>query len=146
MIINYIYKSLRLFFLSSAFPILLGIMIFIVYMVYFEPAILCDDNGYFLYELKRKLTEEIANYKIINVRFELYKELQEQDLNYSISTGKTNINREVDTQFQIEESMKGLQKYSSKIKKLEISIKNLEPNFKLPVDSTFFQIGKKGIK
>lgn len=143
MFINSIYKPLRLFLLSSAFPILLGIMIFIVYIIYFEPAILCDDNGSILYELKRKLAEEIANYKIINVRFELYKDFQEQDLNYSLSTGKTNINREVNTQFQIEQSIKGLQNYCSKIHKLENSIKNLEPDFKSPVDSTFFQVGKK---
>ena len=45
--INYIFMRLRLFLLSPIFPItiILGTILFLVFIIYSSPVMLCDDNG-----------------------------------------------------------------------------------------------------
>jgi hypothetical protein len=76
--INYIYKHSRLFIFSPIFPVLLGLIIFIIYIIYFTPVILCDDNDLVLYSLKTELTSEITRYKTAILKMEHYTSLREQ--------------------------------------------------------------------
>jgi len=66
---------------------------------------LCDDNGLTssLYELKRSLTIHISNFRVTNIKYELFLDLQEQDLNHSLSTNTTNTVRENYVDFEIKE-------------------------------------------
>jgi hypothetical protein len=63
---------------SPLFPTILTLIIFISYRIYFEPVLLCDDNGNHLFQLKTELTTEAANYRIAEVKCEEYRDLKEQ--------------------------------------------------------------------
>lgn len=63
---------------SPAFPMLLGSIIFMAYRVYFEPAMLCDDNGYLLFQYKSDLTAQVANFRTAVVKCEHYYDLKDQ--------------------------------------------------------------------
>jgi hypothetical protein len=96
---------------------------------------LCDDNSLTsLYELKRSLTIQISNFRVSNIKYELFLDLQEQDLNHSLSTNKTNSIRENYVDHEIKTKKIKLKECAFKIRELEASIKELEPNFKLPID------------
>ena len=64
--INYIFMRLRLFILSPIFTItiILGTILFLGFIVYSSPVMLCDGNGLTLFELKTQLTSELAKYRI----------------------------------------------------------------------------------
>jgi hypothetical protein len=53
-------------------------MIFMSYRIYFEPVMLCDDNGITLYYLKYELTQEVANYRTASVQCEQFNDLKTQ--------------------------------------------------------------------
>ena len=77
--IKFIFIRLELIVLSPIFPSLLTFVLLIVYKIYFEPSILCDDGDFYtLYELKTSLTKEMANYNIATIKIEEYNDLQIQ--------------------------------------------------------------------
>lgn len=63
---------------SPLFPIILTLVIFMTYRIYFEPVLLCDDNGYHLFQLKTELTTETANYRTAVIKCEEFNDLKEQ--------------------------------------------------------------------
>lgn len=91
---------------------------------------MCDDNGYFLYELKRSLVQEIANFRVANVECTLYEELQEQERKFSLKVRTTDLDREEEITEKLKNSVTKMRESLSKIEKLETSIKKIEPNFK----------------
>jgi hypothetical protein len=128
--IKRIFIRIWLFTLSPVFPILLGWSIFIVYRIYSDPIITCDDNGYLLYELKRSLTKEIANFRLANIECALYKDLQEQETKFSLLVRTTDLDREEELANNFRDSISKMQESLSKVKDLETSIIKIEPGFK----------------
>ena len=47
------------------------------YRIYFEPAMLCDDNGESLFSLKKVLVKKLALYRTAEVEYEKYTDLSE---------------------------------------------------------------------
>lgn len=121
---------LRLILLSPVFPIILGITVFVIYVIYCTPAILCDDNGWNLYELKTQLESEIASYKISIINMEKYTNLK--SLLKEISEPNfRNFNLENTYDDNMVKAIKEHNDSISKINQLASSIKKIEPNFKL---------------
>lgn len=121
---------LKLILKSPVFPIMLGITVCLIYVIYCTPAILCDDNGLNLYELKTQLESEIARYKISVINMEKYTNLK------SLLKGISEPNFR---NFNLENSyddnwVKAIKEHNdsiTKINELSSSIKKIEPNFKL---------------
>jgi hypothetical protein len=122
------------FILSPSFITLFCWTFFILYRIYCEPVLLCDDNGYSLYELKRSLIQEIANFRVANVEHLLYEDLQEQERQFSIKVRTTDLDREEEITENLKNSVTKMRESLSKIEKLETSIKKLEPNFKFRME------------
>jgi hypothetical protein len=138
--INYIFMRLRLFLKSPIFPIItiLGTILFLVFIIYSSPVMLCDDNVSNLYELKTQLTSELAKYRVSLVKIEQYTDLQQQlsqiprpnyrnwdDLNeYYINKHNSAVNKK-------NQSL-------TILNSLEAAIKRIEPDFKTPVDSNYY--------
>lgn len=137
--INYIFRRLRLFFLSPLFPIaiILGTILFLVFIIYSSPVMLCDDNGWTLYELKTQFTSELAKYRMSIISLEQYSDLQEQ---------LKQISRPNFRNFSLEEYYSSMYKNALReqnesitiLDKIEASIKSIDPNFKRPMSSTYF--------
>jgi len=123
---------LRLFLLSPAFPIILGTILYLVYVVYLTPVILCDDNCLTLYELKTKLTSEVANYRVSIINIEQYSDLQEQ-LKQISRPNFRNFNLEESYASKYHNAMRVHDQSITIINKLEASIKRIEPDFKSPL-------------
>jgi hypothetical protein len=47
------------------------------YRIYFEPVLLCDDNGGSLFLLKKDLAKMLADYRTAEVKYEKYTDLSE---------------------------------------------------------------------
>ena len=94
-----------LFTYSPIFPMVLGSIILIITRVYFEPVLLCDDNGLMLYELKTEFYSEVTKYNTSIV------EIDEYINNHRIAIMKYN-------------------EAFFKITQLEVAIKKFEPGFK----------------
>jgi hypothetical protein len=91
---------------------------------------LCDDNGYCLYELKRSLIQEIANFRVANVQRALYEDLQVQETKFSLKVRTTDLDREEEITGKLKNSVTKMYESLSKIKEIETSIKKIEPDFK----------------
>lgn len=121
---------LKLILKSPVIPIILGIIIFMIYIIYWTPATLCDDNGWYLYELKTQLESEIARYKISNINMDKYTNLK------SLLKGISEPNfRNFNLEKTYHDNMiKAVQEHNesiTKINKLASYIKKIEPDFKL---------------
>ena len=122
---------LRLYLLtySPIFPIVLGSIIFITYRMYFEPVLLCDDNGLRLYNLKIELYSEVTKYKTSIIEIdeysskltELKKFSQPNFRNFGFEEIYTNSYKNAITKHN---------EASTKINQLEAAIKIFEPDFK----------------
>lgn len=123
---------LRLFVLSPIFLIILAVVVYIVYMIYYTPIMLCDDNGWTLYELKTKLTSEVAKYRISNINVEKYYDLHEQ-LKQISHPNYRNISLEEEYINNIKKWISEYNESLTKINQLETSIKRIEPDFKSPI-------------
>ncbi len=121
---------LRLLLLSPVSPIILGITVCVIYVIYCTPAILCDDNNWTLYELKTQLESEIARYKISTINMEKYTNLKSLLKEISGSNFR-NFNLENTYDDNMIKAVKEHNDSISKINELAGSIKNIEPNFKL---------------
>jgi hypothetical protein len=107
----------------------LGSIILIITRVYFEPVLLCDDNGLMLYELKTEFYSEVTKYNTSIVEIDEYinkmRELQKMSApnfrNFSLEENYINNHRIA------------IMKYNEaffKITQLEVAIKKFEPGFK----------------
>jgi hypothetical protein len=107
----------------------LGLIIFIAYRIYFEPVLLCDDNGLMLYNLKTELYSEVAKYKTSDIEIaeynrkltELKKFSQPNFRNFGCEEIYTNSYKNAITKHN---------EASTKINQLEAAIKIFEPGFK----------------
>jgi cell division FtsZ-interacting protein ZapD len=104
---------------------------------------LCDDNGYLLYELKRNLTKEIAKFRMADIECALYQDLQEQEKKFSLKVRITNLDREKEIQNNLIQSVAKMHNALSNMKHIENTIKDMDPNFKSPIDYNFFRIKTK---
>jgi len=137
--INSIFMRLRLLILSPIFPpiIILGTILFLVFIIYSSPVMLCDDNGWRLFELKSQLTSELAKYRISIISFEEYSDLQEQ-LNQISRPNFRNFSLEEYYTNRIQNALKEQNQSITIINNLEASIKRIEPDFKTPIASNYF--------
>jgi hypothetical protein len=127
----------RLFFLSPIFPILIGIIISMVYIIYFTPITLCDDNGLTLYELKTQLTLEVANYRTSIIDYEKYIDLKEQLQGISRPNFR-NFSLEESYTKKIQSSITRYNESITKVHELTASIKKLESSFKTPINTNYY--------
>lgn len=142
--IDYILIRLRLFLLSPIFPItiVLGTILFLVFIIYSSPVMLCDDNGWTLFNLKTELTSELAKYRMSIVSIEQYSDLQEQLKEISRPNFR-NFDLEKYYASEYQNAIKEYNQSLIKINNLEISIKSIEPDFKLPITSNYYgRIGR----
>jgi len=131
--INYILTPLRLFVLHWFFPLVLTLTISLIYFLYFEPVTLCDDNGYTLFQLKKNLTKEIANFRTCIVNHECYSDLREQSTNYWPGSGwDSSYEKSLDT--KIRDSRIEMTQLIDRIRQIEDAIKVIEPNFKSSIN------------
>jgi hypothetical protein len=73
---NFLFR-LYLLTYSPLFPTILTLIIFMSYRIYFEPVLLCDDNGGSLFLLKKDLAKMLADYRTAEVKYEKYTDLSE---------------------------------------------------------------------
>jgi hypothetical protein len=84
---NYFIIRLHLLILSPIFASLLTFVLLIVYKIYFEPSILCDEGGspLLLQQLEQNLREEKSTQSVINSEIIYFKEWVQERLNNSAS-------------------------------------------------------------
>jgi hypothetical protein len=129
---NYI-KHLKSFISSPIFPILLGIIIFILFIIYCTPVTLCDDTS----DLKDKLDFEI--WKLQENRLDIDNRklaLSNLDLITSKNTNGGFIHKKVWLS-QLEKLYNNQEILLDNIHYLENYIKNLEPNFSSKLDAAW---------
>lgn len=136
MITNYI-KHLKFFILTPIFPILLGIIlgtiIFIIYIIYFVPVYLCDD----IIDLTDKLEFEIWKLEDNSLNIcERKGIIADLDLVTSKNTNGGFIHRKVWSNI-LEELYNKEKLLLNNIHSLENSIKKLDPNFSTKLDATW---------
>jgi len=127
------YKHLKSFILSPFFPILLGTIIFILYVIYCTPVSLCDDT----LDLKDKLDFEI--WKLDENRVLLVAKkisLAKLDFVTSKNTNGGFIHRKIWLS-QIEKLLNNQEILLNNISYLENYIKNIEPNFRTKLDAAW---------
>jgi len=130
---NNIYTSLQLFLLYLLFPLLIVLTINLIYSLYFEPATLCDDNSYTLFQLKKNLTSEIANFRTCLVNHECYSDLHQQSTNYWPREGwDSSYQESLDT--KIRSSQIQMTQSIDRIREIEDSIKVIEPKFRSSIN------------
>lgn len=138
---NYI-KYLKSFILSPIFPVLLGLIIFILYVVYCTPFSLCDDT----LDLKDKLDYEIWQLEQNRIKINKYKIcLGELDLVTSKNTNGGFIHRKVWLS-QLEKFFNEDKIFLNNIHSLENCIKKLEPNFSTKLDAAWQHKWEKRLK
>ena len=128
---------LRLFILSPIFPIILGTILFLLYIIYSTPVMLCDDNSWALFELKTQLTSEVAKYRISLVNIEQYSDLQEQ-LNQVSRPNFRNFRLEEYYTNKYQDAIREHNQSITIINKLEASIKSIEPSFNSPLSLNYY--------
>jgi hypothetical protein len=129
---NYI-KHLKSFILSPIFPVLLGITIVILYIIYCTPAILCDDT----LDLKDKLDFEIWKLEENRLNIEDKKlALSNLDLVTSKNTNGGFIHKKVWTS-QLEKLFNNQEILLNNIHYLDNYIKKLEPHFSSKFDAAW---------
>lgn len=138
---------LRLYLLtySPFFPILLTSIFFMTYKIYFEPVILCDDNGWTLFKLKHNLTLATADYRVAEVKCEQYYDLQEQRRIYKISDpyfSDPNGDKSVKQDLMDWQAKKTLS--LTKVREIEGSIRKYEPGFQSPIKFNYYPRINKG--
>lgn len=129
---NYI-KHLKSFILSPIFPVLLGIILFILYIIYCTPVTLCDDA----IDLKDKLDFEIWKLeenclKIKNKRLAF----SNLDLITSKNTNGGFIHRKVWSS-HLEKFLNNQEILLNNIHYYENYIKSLEPSFSTKLDAAW---------
>lgn len=129
---------LRLYLLaySPIFPVIVTWIIFMSYRIYFEPVMLCDDNGWTLFQLKSEITAEVGNYRTAVVKCEQYNDLKAQLEAFKRSEASYS---NPDTEKIISDNLKNWEankwRYLGKVRHLESSIRKIEPNFQSPVNT-----------
>lgn len=123
-------KHLKSFILSPIFPVLLGLTIFIVCLIYFTPFSLCDD----ILDMKDKLDFEIWKLEDNRIKMNITKKnFDNLDLITSKNTNGGFIARKV-WRSQLEKFYNDEILYLKNIRNIESWIKNVEPDFSTKVD------------
>jgi len=127
---NYI-KPLKSFIFSPIFPVLLGLTIFILYLIYYTPFSLCDDT----LNMKNTLDFHIAKLEETLCNIDAIKSaLHNLDEVTSKNTNGGFIHRKVWSS-QLEGLYNKQEIRLNNIKYLENCIKKVEPNFSTKLDA-----------
>jgi len=123
-------KRLKSFIFSPIFPILLGLTIFILYLVYYTPFSLCDDT----LDMKDKLDFEIWKLEENRIKINQTKwNLDNLDLVTSKNTNGGFIIRNVWSS-QLEKCLNDEHIFLNNIRYIESWIKKVEPSFSTKID------------
>lgn len=128
---------LRSFILSPIFPVLLGIILFVIYTIYTTPVFLCEDNSWTLYELKSQLTSEAAKFRVAQINIEQYTDLEEQLRSVSLPNYR-NFSLEEFYTNKIQSWRTEYNQAITKIHQIEACIKQIDPNFKTPISYNYY--------
>lgn len=134
--INYKYLSSSDFFLFNIFPFFLGLVLILIYTIYFDVSIitLCDDgDSYTLYQLKVNLTLETVNYRSANVDYECLVDLHNQSLERPIDERDRGLERHMVN--LITHKMGEMRTSLDKIHGLVARIREIEPGFRSPINT-----------
>ena len=114
--------------LSPIFPSLLTFILLIVYKIYYEPAILCDNNNppLLLHQLKNNLEVELDRISYINKDLlKLFKTIDE----VKVKQGELNENQSVFYKKEVEIRHKILVQSLHRTTEIEDSINKIDPSF-----------------
>ena len=135
---NYIFLRLRLLIMFYIFPILLSLII--LYMVCRSQThfiVLCDDDGYTLYNLKVDLTLEAANYRKSLVDYELYTDLLNQLRGRSYLMGRDPA-AEQNLLANANYALTKLNQSLDRVRDIEGNIRIISPGFRSPITQISF--------
>ncbi len=131
---NYFIIRLHLLILSPIFASLLTFIILIVYKIYFDTVILCDNgcSPMFLQQLKINLVSEIERTTLLNNNFiEIYNTIQE--INEKL--GEPNAGQKAFSKTLLNGWGEMIIESINKTKEIEYSIRKIEPDFSTGVDN-----------
>jgi hypothetical protein len=139
--IKNIFAPLRSFLSSPIFP-LLTFILFVGYIIYFEPVAFCDDGGYSLYNLKVNLTYETTRYRTAIVNYEHYADLWDQLMGISRPRFR-NFSYEQELATHLENSRIEMRDSLLKVRELENTIRVKEPQFRSAISiNTYLRVGR----
>lgn len=131
------FTNLKSLFLHPIFILLLLLTCYTIYIFYIANPALCDDGGSSLYELKTKLTKEIANYRIAIIKHECYSDLNQQLWDISRPNFR-NFSQENLIHGKITLAENSMADSVERIGKLEAAIKKIDAKFSLTQDFSAF--------
>jgi hypothetical protein len=126
--INYIIIRLHLFILSPKFPSLLTFIFLIVYKIYFEPAILCDDgcSPLLLDQLKKNLEEETDKACRISTSINEFNQIIEET---KVKYGSLNASQRAYNDNKLLHLQEMLIKSLANAKEIGYTIRKIEPSY-----------------
>lgn len=128
------------FLLHPIFILSLVLTCYIVYVIFTSDPLLCDEGGSSLYELKIKLTKEIAKFRVASIHHECYSDLNQQLADISRPNFR-NFSQEDYYYNKIVNAKVEMAYCAEKIGDLEAAIKKVDAGFKSTVDySTYSNI------
>lgn len=126
--INYTLIRLHILILSPIFPSLLTIILIMVYKIYFETPILCDNDcsPLLLDQLKQNFDQELEKSSNIGTNIREFSEIIEET---NKMYGAPNSDQITYNDKKLMKLQKLLIKSLSKAKEIEYSIKKIDPNY-----------------
>jgi hypothetical protein len=110
--------------------------------IYFEPIACCEDGGYSLYNLKVNLTHEVTRFRVANVNFTHYSDLNEQLMGISRPNFR-NFLLEQDYANNLENCRVEMRESLNRVRELENTIRIKEPNFKSAISiNNYFRVSR----
>jgi len=103
---------------------------YIIYIYYSSSILLCDDTS-LLSQLKLDLTHETSVYRTHNVNYEYFTDLKNQMEN--LPSNLRDVPSETDISERANISHTNMNDSLNKIRRIERSIRNIEPTFKSPI-------------
>jgi hypothetical protein len=124
---NFLFR-LYLLTYSPLFPTILTLIIFMSYRIYFEPVLLCDDNGGSLFLLKKDLAKMLADYRTAEVKYEKYTDLSE--LWRSVTKDGAPADKEITALKKSEMYRQDKNQLLIRVHQIEDAIKKLDPHYR----------------
>jgi hypothetical protein len=98
------------------------------YRIYFEPVLLCDDNGGSLFLLKKDLAKMLADYRTAEVKYEKYTDLSE--LWRSVTKDGAPADKEITALKKSEMYRQDKNQLLIRVHQIEDAIKKLDPHYR----------------
>ena len=125
------FTHLKSFLLHPIFILSLVLTCYIVYVIFTSDPLLCDEGGSSLYDLKTKLTQEIAKYRIAIIRHECYSDLNQQLADISrpdfrnFSQEDIYYNKITNTKIEMANRVENIRDLEAAIKKIDVGFKSI---------------------